>query len=105
MKLRNIIASLLYLIGICKIVDWFIFWEKNKELALSDYPQLKEKFISRFSTSLQPLFSKNPEPATIICIVFFTIAGIIFLKEHKTIFKVIAISAFFFAFWNLFSVM
>ena len=105
MKLKIIIAFVLYLVGIAKIIDWFIFWEENKEVALRDYAQLKEKFISRFPESLQPLFSKNPEPATVISIIFFLIAGIIFLKERKTVFTVIAITSFFFAFWSLFSLM
>jgi hypothetical protein len=105
MKLRILVAFVLYLIGISKIIDWFVFWENNKELALRDYGQLKLKFISRFPTLMQPLFSKNPEPATVICIIFFIVAGIIFLKDPKFIFKAFAITAFLFAFWNLFSLM
>lgn len=105
MKLKILVAFMLYLIGISKIIDWFVFWEKNKELALKDYSQLKEKFVSRFPIDLQFLFSKSPEPATVISIIFFIISGIIFLKEHQTTFKVIAITAFLFAFWNLFSLM
>jgi hypothetical protein len=105
MKLRILLAFMLYLIGISKIIDWFVYWENNKELALRDYGQLKLKFINRFPTLMQPLFSNNPEPATVICIIFFIVAGIIFLKEPKSVFKVFAITAFFFAFWNIFSLM
>lgn len=105
MKLRIIIAFVLYLIGISKIIDWFVFWENNQELALRNYGHLKLKFISRFPSLIQPLFSKHPEPATLICFIFFIIAGVVLLKEPKYVFKVFAITAFFFAFWNLFSLM
>lgn len=105
MKLRIIIAFVLYLIGISKIIDWFVFWENNKELALRNYAQLKLKFISRFPGLIQPLFSKHPEPATLICFIFFIIAGVILLKEQKYVYKVFAITSFFFALWNLFSLM
>ncbi len=86
MKLRILVAFMLYLIGISKIIDWFVFWENNKELALRDYGQLKLKFISRFPTFIQPLFSKSPEPATVICIIFFYNSRNYFFERAKVYF-------------------
>ncbi len=105
MKKRVFVALLMYTIGVVKIIDWFIFWEKNKEIALRNFQELKFKFIARFPDFLKPLFFKNPEPATVISIILFIIAGIIFFKEKKIFYKVLAITSFIFAFWNLFSIM
>ncbi len=85
MKKRVFGALLMYTIGVVKIIDWFIFWEKNKEIALRNFQELKFKFIARFPDFLKPLFFKNPEPATVISIILFIIAGIIFFKEKKNI--------------------
>lgn len=105
MKKRILLALLMFTIGLVKIIDWFIFWEKNKEIALRNFQELKIKFISRFPDFLKPLFIKNPEPATLISIVLFTMAGIIFLKEKNIFYRVLAIMSFIFGFWNLFSLM
>jgi hypothetical protein len=81
------------------------FGSKNSKLAVLEFAQLREKYISRFPVLIQPLLSNNPEPATIICILFFITSGIIFLQVRTKFFQAIAISAVLFAFWNLFSLM
>ena len=44
MKIRVLVAFLLYLIGLAKIVDWFIFWHNNENLALTSNYILEESF-------------------------------------------------------------
>lgn len=103
MKLKLVFATILYLTAFLQLTDWVIFSAKNSNLALRDSAQYKRDFVSRFSEPLQPLFSTYGNLTTSITIAFFIIAGIIFLRQRKTMFKLIAITAFAFAFWDLFS--
>lgn len=105
MKLKYIVASILYLIGFVRIIDWFIFLQNNKSFNAPFSAELKLKYINIFSLFLQPLFPNNPEPATILSFICFVISGIVFLQSRNRFFIVIAISSFFFSFWNLFSLM
>ena len=106
MKFRIVIALLFYIIGLSKLVDWFIFLGNNKkELEQLEHAQVMERFNARFPDYFTPIFSGYPEPATVISIILFVFSGIIFLKEKKMIYKILAYSSFLFAFWNLFSIL
>lgn len=105
MKAKIIIASMIYFVGIAKIIDWIIFWHNNKNLALSNRAEFLNKYVSRFPVALKSLIENKPETAAIISILFFAVAGWIFIKQESKVFKFIAVTAFLFAFWNLFSLM
>jgi hypothetical protein len=105
MKIKIIIATLLYTTGFLQLMDWVVYATKNDDLATQDYAQFKRNFVIRFPESIQPLFSTYGNLTTTVLIAFFIIAGVIFLKERKTVLKLIGITAFAFAFWNLFSLM
>ena len=86
------------------MIDWFIFREMNGHL-VSDAHAMEEQYIARFPALLQPLFGGKPEPATIICVLLFTISGLMLWAEEELWPKVVALTAFIFAFWNLFLLM
>jgi len=99
------LAFVLYTIGILSIVDWIVFWNRNSQLVTKDYTVFKQKYIDHFPEILQPLYLLRPEPAIILIILFFVFAGIIFLKQYRTIYIVLSITSFAFAMWNIFSLM
>ncbi len=103
--MKYLLSFTLYLIGVSKIVDWFIFCNQNRELKNDNYSAFIAKYHNHFPSSIEPLFNARPEPAALISVVIFSIAGIIFLKTKSLFYKILAISSFVFAFWNLFSVM
>lgn len=105
MKKRIYIALIIYLVGLINIIDWYVFWYQNETLALQDFKSLKVKYIERFPEIIKPLYSNNPQPAAIIFIIVLVIAGIIFISEKKTIYTILGITSFLFAFQNLFSIM
>lgn len=105
MKFKIIVAYILYIVGIAKIIDWFIFWYNNESLALSNRPLFLENYVSRFPSFLKLLFSSKYELDALISIIIFIIAGLIFINEPNKILKTLAVTAFLFAFWNLFSLM
>lgn len=103
-KTKIIVAFGCYALGLSKIIDWFIFLAK-RDFSEYDFLEVKAEYVARFPARLQPLFSLHPEPATVICIVLFLIAAILFLQQKKTIYIILSLSAFFFAAWNIFSLM
>jgi hypothetical protein len=105
MKIKLIFAYLLFGIGTAKIVDWFIFWGENKELALRNRNIFIAKYVERFPDFFKPLFDTNFLLDALLSIIMFVIAGTIFLKEKKVVYSILAIVSFIFAFLNLFSLM
>ncbi|SRR5260221_9484445 len=105
MKIKLIFAYLLFGMGAVKIVDWFIFWGKNKELALRNRSIFIAKYVERFPNFFKPLFDTNFLLDALLSIIMFVIAGVIFLKEKKVVYTIFAIVSFIFAFLNLFSLM
>lgn len=105
MKFKLTIAFLLFLTGAADIINWIVYSENNSILAKSNYSQFKENFIAHFPRFLQPLYKGYPAPASLILIVFFVTAGILFLGEKKLFYKIMAILSFVLGFWNLFSLM
>ncbi len=105
MKKRIYIALILYLLGLINIIDWYVFCYQNETLASQDFKSLKAKYIERFPDIFKPLYSYNPQPTAFIYIIILVISGVIFINEKKTIFTILAITSFLFAFQNLFSIM
>jgi hypothetical protein len=104
MKKSNILALVAYKIGILYMLDWLLFVEKNNDL-VDDFPTLKEKYIARFPDVIKPLLEANPQPAAILFTLLFCICGIVFIRNNNLVFKILGITSFLFAFWNLFSIM
>lgn len=105
MKIKLVVAFIFFALGIAKIIDWFIFCNQDNNFKTLNLENLKIKYVARFPEFIKPLFTSKPELAAVISIIILTIAGLIFLGIKKRSYLIIAISAFFFAFWNLFSIM
>lgn len=99
-----VLAFVLYALGLAKMIDQFIYREMYSYLA-HDPAALQQRYVDRFPGFLQPLFGGKPEPATIICVVLFTVSGLLLWAEEEMWPKVVALTAFILAFWNLFSTM
>jgi hypothetical protein len=104
MKKSNILALVAYKIGILYMLDWLLFVEKNNDL-VDDFPTLKERYIARFPDVIKPLLETNPQPAAILFTLLFCSSGIVFIRNNNLVFKILGITSFLFAFWNLFSIM
>ncbi len=104
MKKRIVLALITCIVGIIYILDWIIFAEQNVDLH-DDFPALKAKYVSRFPEFIKPLIESNPQPAAILFAILFALCGAVFIRENKVIFKVLAVTSFILAFWNLFSIM
>lgn len=105
MKFKILFAFMLFLTGAADLINWIVYSENNSILAESNYSQFKENFIANFPGYLQPLYKGYPAPVSLILIVFFVTAGIIFLREKKLFYRIMAILSFVLGFWNLFSLM
>jgi hypothetical protein len=104
MKRSNILALVAYKIGILYMLDWLLFVEKNNDL-VDDFPTLKEKYIARFPDVIKPLLETNPQPAALLFTLLFCASGLVFMRNNSNVYKIIGITSFLFAFWNLFSIM
>lgn len=105
MKIKLILAFVFFALGTTKIIDWFIFWEQNRKLALKNRNIFITKYIERFPDPLKSLFTSKFLFDTFLSILLFSVAGLIFLKEKKGLYTALAIISFILAFWNLFSLM
>ena len=101
MNLR--VAFIFYFLGLLNIIDWIIFWNNHSDLVSEDYKSYKQLYINHFPALLRPLHTSNPEPATILMMVFFCIAGFFFFKQEKTAYTIIGITSFIFAILSLVS--
>lgn len=104
MKKTTILALIIYAFGIVYMLDWIIFATQNDALH-DDFPALKAKYVSRFPEFIKPMIESNPQPAAILFAILFALCGVVFIRENKVIFKVLAVTSFILAFWNLFSIM
>lgn len=102
---KLLFAFVLYAIGVAKIVDWILFWNSNKSLALNNRNLFLEKYYNRFPNFIQPIIASKYPLEEFIFLAIFIIAGIIFWRKKHLLFKIIAITAFLFAFWHLFSIL
>jgi len=83
MKIKLIFAYVFFVVGAAKIIDWFIFWEQNKEIALRNRNIFIAKYIERFPDFFRLLFANNFLLDALLSMIMFVISGIIFLKEKK----------------------
>ena len=104
MKRSNILALVAYKIGILYMLDWLLFVDKNNNL-VDDFPTLKAKYIARFPDVIKPSLETNPQPAALLFTLLFCASGLVFMRNNNLVFKILGITSFLFAFWNLFSVM
>jgi hypothetical protein len=105
MRKRLIFAIIFYVTGTLNIIDWYVFWYQNEDLALKSFNVLKVKYIERFPSLLRPLFELNPQPAAIVFILLFLYSAIIFLNEKNLIFKIMGVTSILFLLQNTFSIM
>lgn len=104
---KKILAILLMLIGISDIIYWFVYWNLNEKLALSNFNEFKVNYINSLPSFIKPLYETKPPLSTILILVVFVLSGFLFWKSSKSgkVFRVAAIVAFILAFWELFSLM
>lgn len=98
------VAFILYIAGVLRIVHWLIYWEEHEAVRQKNYFEFIAGYREKISTYIpgSKNFTQFPE---LISIVFFSVSGYIFLKQKTLLFRILAISAFILAFWNLFSLM
>lgn len=99
-KLFLFLAFAFYIIGIIIIIDWIVFWQYNYG---GDFNELRAKYIAHFPSFLQNFF--NSRYSALLFVFTFTAAGFIFLKQKYGGYKILAITSFILAFWNLFTLM
>lgn len=104
-KLKLAVAFILFATGTATLVDWIIFWEQNKELALKNRKVFIDKYVGRFPDFLERLFTARFPWDPVLLMVLFSIAGLIFVKQKRRAYMVLGIVSFLFAFWNLFTLM
>lgn len=100
-----IIGFTCYLIGIAQIIHWQIFWSKNEIMRSKSYGTFIKAYRNEVSLIL-PNYLNNAFVLAIIFIILFSAAGTIFLRNREKLgYKILAGSAFLFAFWHLFGLM
>ena len=102
-KLIIVAACLFFALGLIQIIDWIIFCNQPGIDSLS-MPETNAKYLDRLSPLLQGYF-RYPIVSTLACMSFFLLAGLLFLRLEKKLYRVVAIFTFVLAFWQLFSLM
>ena len=102
-KLIIVAACLLFALGLIQVMDWIIFCNQPGNDALS-MSELNAKHLDTFPPLLQSYF-RYPLVSTLGCMLFFLLAGLLFLRLKKVPYRVVAIFTFVLAFWQLFSLM
>lgn len=105
MKISILLGIFLYILGLVKLIDWFIFWNRNKQIALTNYNLFKLNYFNHFPDILKPIIGLNHEIGTYLSLIIFVISGFLFHKESHRFWKILSISSFILAGWNLFSLM
>ncbi len=87
------------------LIYWIYFWNKNNELALSNFPEFKNNYINSLPKLIRPLYGNSPQYIDIILFLLLVICGIILIKNTNKLIKLLSLIAFMFAFRHLFSMM
>ncbi len=98
------IAFFFFLLSIFKIIHWNLFWSNNEELRKRDYFKFIEKYRDEVANYI-PQIKQFPLMLEVVSLLILCFAGVIFLRQKNIFFKILAITAFILAFWNLFSLM
>ena len=96
-------ACLLFALGLFQVMDWIIFCGQPGNDSLS-IAELNAKRLTGMPPFLQGYF-RNPLVSTVACMLFFLVAGLLFLRLEKKPYRVVAIFTFVLAFWQLFTLM
>lgn len=104
MKARILIASLMFILGVVPMIDWFIFCAKP-EFKNMKTEVFKAAYVSHLPASIRPLFDAGIPYGTMITMWLLAVAAILYWKTPYKITKILAILSFILAFWNLFSLM
>ena len=99
-KLYLFLAFTFYVAGVAVIIDWYIFWQNNYQ---GNFEELKIKYVNHFPYFTQSFFASRI--STLFFILTFIFAGVIFIKQKNTVYKVIGTTTFIFALWNLYSLL
>ncbi len=105
MKTKIFFAGAFYLMSLLNIIDWYVFWYQNKNLALKSFKLLKIKYLDRFPSLIRPLFDYNPQPIAIILIFLLGFSVYVFFNEKRTIYKLLGITSCIFILQFIFSIM
>lgn len=105
MKTKIFFAGAFYLISLLNIIDWYVFWYQNENLALKSFKLLKIKYLDRFPSLIRPLFEYNPQPFAIILIFLLSFSVYVFFNEKRTIYKLLGITSCIFILQFIFSIM
>lgn len=104
MKKIDFLLLSLYMTGVIYMADWLLFCEQNDQY-FDDFPTMKTIYVNRFPEFVQPLLTKTPQPAAIIFTIVFLVCGAVFIRRKALALRILAIMAFIFGLWNLFSIM
>ena len=99
-KIYLCLAFVLYAVGVFVIVDWIVFAENDQS---DSFYELKAIYISHFPEFLQSFF--NERLSALVFVFTFTVAGLIFLDHKSRGYRILGISSFLLAFWEIFSLM
>ncbi len=105
MKTKIFFAGAFYLMSLLNIIDWYVFWYQNENLALKSFKLLKIKYLDRFPSLIRPLFEYNPQPIAIILIFLLSFSVYVFFNEKRTINKLLGITSCIFILQFIFSIM
>lgn len=99
------VGLLLYSIGLLDLFYWIYYWNSNEQMAMSNFKQFQLNYFESLPNIIRPLYQTKPQLSAIILCLFFSTAGVIFFKTKSKVLKVLAITAFILAFFELFSIM
>jgi hypothetical protein len=99
------VGFILYAIGMLDLFYWIYYWNSNEQIVVSNFKQFKLNYFESLPSIIRPLYQTRPQLSAILYGIFFVISGFIFLKTKNKFLKVLSITAFIFAFFELFSIM
>ncbi len=103
-KTMVVVAFIAFFLGVWRMADWIIF-VTQPEIKDLNFKDVVAKYDAHLPRWILPLFEGRSYPITLICIVLFTGAGVVFILQKHIGFKILAIVSFILAFWQLFSLM
>ena len=99
------VGLLFYSIGLLDLFYWIYYWNSNEQMAISNFKKFQLNYFESLPSFIRPLYQTKPQLSAIILGLFFSISGIIFFKSKNKVLKLLAITAFILALFELFSMM